>query len=1018
MARIAHRTGRRVLVALVVAVLASASPSAGGPGPGAGRATASTAAPTTPVKAVEAGGLQTCAILGDGTLRCWGDMLLVPDPPAGTFESISMSATSACAIRTDGAMTCWDIEDDGGAPAPGGTFKQVETGPYHSCAIRSDGSVTCWGTNWYGETQAPDGEYTDLVTGDFWSCGLLVDGSVTCWGGDPEGSPRPSLSGKFVALGGPEPLCGIHDDGSARCWDWEGEYSASGSYLDIDGRCAVRADRTLFCWGDEPDAGTNGLALVPAGSFDSVSTGFWHACALAGTAMTCWGNNYATQVVPAPTPTMIGPAPWRSTAMTTVEWAARPALSAVTSYDVRYRRASATGGFGAWTTWLTGTTQTSAAFATSPGYTYCFAVRAHDASGAISWWTNQGWNLGETGCTTTPVDDRALVRSAGWDSVSDPALFRSTGLRTTRQGATLKLNDVRAGWVVLLATTCPTCGSVKVAVAGHGSRSLSLRSPVTTTRFLPAFYEDVDGRVDVTVTVTSSSGQVQVDGLLVSPLELGPAWADADNPPQPVSASVTRGATDISAGDGHTCAVTVDGGLACWGNNSDKQSEAPAGLFTSVAAGGTLSCGVRNDGAAVCWGGDSAWSWDDPPAAPAGTFKRLVFTSMDDLCGIRTDNSLWCGGGEDELPPGQFASLATDGLAACAVRTDGELICWGEGPVAVDAPGGVFTTVDVSRGHACAIADDGHLECWGDNEVGQATAPDGTFKAVTTGSSHSCAIRGDGTIACWGDAEYGELLAPSGTFTGISAGGRHTCAFAAETVACWGQNRDGQANPTPTTTVGALAPYTVAKTTRVTWSASGLAPITSYDVRYRVAPWNGSFGDWVAWQTATAATTAARNVPAGSTVCHSARARDVDGVQSRWSGERCVRTPVDDRALARSTGWTKITGTAYYRGTGLRASRTGARLSLGGVRQWSGLYLVATTCPTCGVVRVTLGPYRSKRINLYSATRVDRKVIRVAPFNDDYAPTRVTVNVTVVSSGKKVVIDGLLIKGAWDDLAW
>ena len=1017
MARIAPATWRRVLVALVIAVLASASPSAGSPTPG-GWAAASTAAPATPVKAVEAGGLQTCAILEDGALRCWGDMLLVSNPPAGEFDSISMSSDSACAVRTDGTLVCWDVQGGGVAPAPGGTFRQVEVGPYHSCAIRSGGTVTCWGTDWYGETQAPDGEYTDLVTGDFWSCGLLVDGSVTCWGGNPEESPRPSLSGRFHALGGPEPLCGIHDDGSARCWDWEGEYDATGRYLDIDGRCALKVDRTLFCWGDEPDAGTNGLALVPAGSFDSVSTGFWHACALAGTAMTCWGNNYATQVVPAPTPTMIGPAPWRSTAMTTVEWAARPALSAVTSYDVRYRRAPATGGFGAWTTWLTGTTQTSAAFTTSPGYTYCFAVRAHDASGAVSPWTNQGWNLGETGCTTTPVDDRALVRSAGWDSVSDPALFRSTGLRTTRQGATLKLNDVRAGWVVLLATTCPTCGSLKVAVAGHGSRSLSLRSPITATRFLPAYYESVDGRVDVTVTVSSSSGQVQVDGLLVSPLELGPAWADASDPPQPGSTSVARGATDLSAGDSHTCAVTVDGRIACWGSDSDKQAEAPAGQFTSVAAGVALSCGVRDDGTAVCWGGDSASSWDDPVAAPPGTFKRLVLTSNDDLCGIRTDGSLWCAGDEDELPAGYFASLAGDVRAACAVREDGELLCWGTGPVADAAPKGVFTTVDVSMAHACAIAGDGHLECWGDNSVGQATAPHGTFKAVTTGSAHSCAIREDGTIACWGDAEYGELLVPSGAFTGISAGGRHTCAFTAEKVACWGQNRDGQATPTPTTTIGALAPYTVATTTSVSWSASGLAPIASHDVRYRVAPWNGSFGDRVAWRTATTATTAARNLPTGSTICYSARARDVDGVVSRWSGERCVHTPVDDRALARSTGWTKITGTAFYRGTALRSSRHGATLSIGGVRQWSGLYLVATTCPTCGVVRVTWGHYGSRRINLYSAKRVDRKVIRVTPFDDDYPPTRAKVNVTVVSSGKKVVIDGILIKAAWDDLAW
>ena len=51
----------------------------------------------------------------------------------------------------------------------------------------------------------------------------------------------------------------------------------------------------------------------------------------------------------------------------------------------------------------------------------------------------------------------------------------------------------------------------------------------------------------------------------------------------------------------------------------------------------------------------------------------------------------------------------------------------------------------------------------------------------------SCGLRTNGTIACWGDNRNGQLNAPSGRFSAVSAGGVHSCGLRTDgTIACWG----------------------------------------------------------------------------------------------------------------------------------------------------------------------------------------------------------------------------------------
>jgi hypothetical protein len=69
--------------------------------------------------------------------------------------------------------------------------------------------------------------------------------------------------------------------------------------------------------------------------------------------------------------------------------------------------------------------------------------------------------------------------------------------------------------------------------------------------------------------------------------------------------------------------------------------------------------------------------------------------------------------------------------------------------------------------------------------------------------------------------------------------------------------------------------------------------------------------------------------------------------------------------------------------------------------------LLATTCPTCGKVRVYWGSTLLKTVNLSSARTVNRKLITVVTF----AGARTgTLSIKVYSSGRKVLIDGVAIR--------
>lgn len=291
---------------------------------------------------------------------------------------------------------------------------------------------------------------------------------------------------------------------------------------------------------------------------------------------------------------------------------------------------------------------------------------------------------------------------------------------------------------------------------------------------------------------------------------------------------LTVGVAAITAGRLHTCALTTAGGAKCWGNNSfgavgdgSIRSRATpvdvSGLTTGVAAiaaGGRHTCAVTTDGAVKCWGQDGKGQLG------IGGHNRTYRTRPGRVV---------------ELMSGTVG-IAGGGHHTCALTTVGAVKCWGgnasgavgdgsftdrAAPVDVVGLQSGVTAVAAGSDHTCALTSGGEVKCWGNNEKGQLgdgtniwrTAPQDVVGltdevvAITAGENHTCALTTGGEVKCWGQNAHWQLGDGTTTTrstpvdvvglpsraTAIAAGKTHTCAVVAGgEVRCWGGNQSGQ----------------------------------------------------------------------------------------------------------------------------------------------------------------------------------------------------------------------------------
>jgi alpha-tubulin suppressor-like RCC1 family protein len=697
--------------------------------------------------------------------------------------------------------------------------RTVAVGNLHVCVLTKTGKVRCWGRNQYG--QLGDGTTTDrsspvdvfgitnaveVVAGAMHTCALLANGEVLCWGHNDKGQLGDGTTTNRLA-----PV-------TVGALDRVSDLAAGASHT-----CAVR-EGVVECWGfndrGQLGNGTTTDSRVPVSGaaptdFKEITAGDEHTCAVSAEgAGLCWGSDQFDQLgngtkTDRNTPSSIGNVyPVRHMAAgayhtCAIDWRG----------DVHCWGRNLYGAVGDGTTndRLLPTKVLTKARAIAAGSDTTCATLAIDGT-VKCWGVNDAGQVGNGSTSPSIVLHPTTV--VGIDSAAEVELGGSPV-------------DSFKG------TTCYANASGNLGCWGFGHYGQMGNGTTTDTNLTPVAPSMGAAQIRAAVSIATEGKTV-----VVRPDGTARAWQwDAGASPAPTG-FMAEYPTMVATTSKHSCALSSDGRVQCWGDNGDGQlgdgtTTARANptdvtgllgkLAVHVAVGNRTSCAVLVDGTVWCWGRGEALGQGAPIQFGVPTPTPVKVQGL----------------------PASALQVGVAGKTACALLMDGTVACWGPGKGAEGAWGGstgsagdpskpvaartgkllgpaiaISSGMD-SSGHDghCALLSSGVVECWGAFPGNGSDYSDVPVKvlaggkdravAVESGGDDSCIVLADGTVRCWGLNESGQLgqgfsssplkfpvpVANLGDVIAVSAAGgdgHDVCALtAASALFCWGADMGG-----------------------------------------------------------------------------------------------------------------------------------------------------------------------------------------------------------------------------------
>lgn len=374
----------------------------------------------------------------------------------------------------------------------------------------------------------------------------------------------------------------------------------------------------------------------------------------------------------------------------------------------------------------------------------------------------------------------------------------------------------------------------------EGSGELAVPDGVTPV----ATERDMDDRLVGITLLTDESGQAFVNYTVGEGSNLVEATSDeAVGGPWSftVTGTVAEGAafTDVAAAEEHSCGLTADGRVFCWGDNQSGQlgdgttasssipvQVASSETFVSLDAAGHSTCALASNGELHCWGdnqfgqlGDGSTTSTSTPVPVSG--GSILFESFDagwgHVCGIGQDGVTYCWGDD------RFAEVGDGPGSQSTCQLDASSVACSPTPQAISSS---FVAVSAGIIHTCALDASGAASCWGtdvgafgngDETGGEIASPVPAFggfplTGITAGAGFTCAVEGDGDVSCSGGFNQAGQLGngtTDGTRTPLAVSGglsfdrvlgkdgnsslTHTCGVTTDGVGyCWGANFNGE----------------------------------------------------------------------------------------------------------------------------------------------------------------------------------------------------------------------------------
>lgn len=380
--------------------------------------------------------------------------------------------------------------------------------------------------------------------------------------------------------------------------------------------------------------------------------------------------------------------------------------------------------------------------------------------------------------------------------------------------------------------------------------TLSLLAPTKDEATFIGWYDTSDFSGDVVTEITTGSfgdktyyAKWEMNEYQVINVRVDSSYDSSD----PFNLAVGETIVEVSLGGNHSSALTSNGRVFTWGHNGDGELGASTGgnqiipkeitssfnlaigeTITSVSLGYSFSSAVTSDGRVFTWGDNSNGQLGDGTTA-----DKLYPTDITSQFNLQVGETI--------------SSVTLGKMHAIAVTSENRIFTWGDNgygqlgdetttdkhePTDITSQfsliqGEVIIEVSLGSSHSSAITSEGRIFTWGSNsngKLGNGTSENSSkpiditsqfnlavgekVASVSLGYASSLVITSEGRVFSWGYNEDGELgdgttlskfvpteitnqfnLAIGETITSISSGAYHSSAVTSENrLFTWGNN--------------------------------------------------------------------------------------------------------------------------------------------------------------------------------------------------------------------------------------